>query len=263
MFPFIYIFGKAIGMYGICMMIGLCLSCFLAIRRGKRYGICADDIIIVTATAFGFAIACGVLLYAFVTYPVKALLFMLKNGDLGMENLGIVFYGGLIGGIFGAWVGTKIAKTGIATLVPAIVPFIPLGHAIGRIGCLMAGCCHGMEYDGIFAVHYPQSVLGLSPHQGYFPVQPLESVLNLAIFAILLRLADRVKRNADLLFAYLSMYASSRFVLEFFRGDEARGSFLHISTSQWISLGLLLSSSLFFCFSRREKAEIETEIPQV
>lgn len=255
MFPYFYIFGRPIAMYGVCMMVGLFLSAILAIRRGKKFGICADDIILVAAIAFGAAILCGAILYVFVTYPLDTILYLIKTGQMKGQNFGIVFYGGLIGGVLGAWIGAKMAKVRISDIVPVVVPFIPLGHGIGRIGCLMAGCCHGMEYDGFLAVYYPNSLAGLPPDQGYFPVQALECILNLVICGVLLCFAKRIKRNMDLLYAYLALYAVSRFGLEFLRGDEVRGIFLHLSTSQWISIGLLLVGIFGIFLPRTQKKD--------
>ena len=253
MHPYIRIFGRIIGTYGICMMIGIMLSAFLAIRRGKKLGVVQEDILIIAASAVGLALICGSLLYIFVTYPFSTLIAMIKSGDFASFRGGIVFYGGLIGGILGAILGSRIAKVRRADIVPAVVPFVPLGHAVGRVGCVMAGCCHGMEYDGIFALHYPHSMLGLNPEQGYFPVQLLESLMNLVICGALLFLAKRFRRNIDMLFAYLSMYALTRFILEYFRGDEARGIYLCFSLSQWISIGLMIVGVLGICLPKCKK----------
>ena len=136
----------------------------------------------------------------------------------------------------------------------SVVPFIPLGHGIGRVGCVMAGCCHGFPYEGPFALYYPNSVAGLSPDQGYFPVQPLEALINVGICLILLWYEKRMKRPGQLLFAYMGFYAVARFFLEMLRGDAVRGIWYSVSTSQIISLGLL-AVSLVGIFWRRKTAE--------
>ena len=241
MYPYINIFGRTIGTYGVCMMIAVLLCGWLAIRNGKKYDVRSEDIIIVGTASLGIGLLCGTLLYIFVTYPIATIVAMIKSGDFSFLQSGIVFYGGLIGGIAGAMIGTHIAKCKFSDVLISLVPFIPLGHAIGRVGCTMAGCCHGMEYDGFLAIHYPHSLLGLDPAQGYFPVQLMESAMNLVICGILLFAAKKTKRKENILFVYLSLYALARFVLEYFRGDEARGIYLGFSLSQWISIGLMLA----------------------
>lgn len=255
MYPFIHIFGRTIGTYGLCMMLGVFLAAFLAIRLGKKRGVLMEDILIVGATAMGCALVCGSLLYVFVTYPLSEIWAMIKSGEFKFLTSGIVFYGGLIGGILGALLGCRIAGCKLSSLESVVVPFIPLGHAIGRIGCIMAGCCHGMEYTGPLAIYYPHSVTGLSPEQGYFPVQGLEALLNVFVCLLLVWYERRKRRPMDMLFVYLGCYAVERFILELFRGDSIRGIYFGLSTSQWISVGLLAACAVHFLFLRRRAAK--------
>ena len=242
MFPYFYIGNRLFGTYGICMLIGFALAIFLASRRGKRYGLCFEDLMISVAFIFSFAMILGSLTYIFVTYSFAEIIAMIKQGDFSFGS-GIVFYGGLIGGILGCWVGLKVAKIKFYTIEQAAVPFISVGHAIGRVGCVMAGCCHGMEYDGPLALYYPNSVAGVSPDQGYFPVQLLEALINVVVICpLLLIIGNRTKKPTILLSAYLILYAITRFITELFRGDAIRGGFLGLSTSQWISVVLLLAA---------------------
>ncbi len=243
MFPIIEILGRKFGTYGLCMALGILLVGFLATRRGKRFHIDLADIAIVGAMAMLFALICGSLMYVFITYPLDVIWERVKAFDIEfLIGGGIVFFGGLLGCIPGAVIGIKIAKCKTFDLEQSVVPFIPLGHGIGRIGCLMGGCCHGMEYYGPLAVYYPENNLtGLDPNKGYFPVQPLETLVNVGICFLLLWRAKKAKRSFDLLFDYMGMYAISRFCLEMLRGDGIRGIYGGLSTSQWISIGLLVA----------------------
>ena len=162
---------------------------------------------------------------------------------------GLVFYGGLIGGIVGGILGIKVAKINTQLVERSVVPFLPIGHAIGRIGCLLAGCCTGKEYDGIFAIHYPSTVSELSAEQGYFPVQLLEAGINIIISITLIIYSKKQKPKYSILFLYLLLYSVMRFCLEFLRGDEIRGIYFGLSTSQCISILLLLVSFVYFSAS--------------
>ena len=71
------------------------------------------------------------------------------------------------------------------------------------------------------------------------PVQLLEAMIELLIFIILC--VRKKKITADgMLATYLIFYAIARFLLEFLRGDEVRGLFAGLSTSQYISLFILV-----------------------
>lgn len=251
MYPYVNIFGRVYGTYGLCIMLGFFLAGFLALRKGKPHGFVVEDLLIIAAVVLGSALLGGSLLYVFITYPLDYIWDCIRRGEFGFLASGIVFYGGLVGGFLGSFLGMRIAKCPLSLVERSVVPFIPLGHAIGRVGCVMGGCCHGFEYDGFCALYYPNSVAGLDPNQGYFPVQLLEGVINVIICLLLLVLDKRIKRKWNLLFAYLSMYAVSRFFLEMLRGDSIRGVWAGLSTSQYISLGLLVLSGIGVLWRRK------------
>ncbi len=258
MFPYIEIFGRTIGMYGVLMALGIFLAGFLTIRYYKKLGQPSEDVFIVGAIGIGIAIICGNLLYIGVTYPFSYILSQIKAGDFSFLGSGIVFYGGLIGGVVGAFLGFRVARCQAKLFIEAAVPYIPLGHAVGRIGCLMAGCCYGMEYDGPLAVYYTRSLLDVSPDQGYFPVQPLEGAINIVICCVLLILRKR-GRGETLLPMYLCMYSVSRFLLEFLRGDQHRGIYFGVSMSQWISLALFATGAVWVLLKTVLNRKCKTE----
>lgn len=255
MFPYFRVFDRVVGMYGVCIVLGVILVGFLAVRKSRQCDLLPEDIYIVGAFTIGFAMIFGNLLYVFVTYSLTDILQKIRMLDFSFLGSGIVFYGGLIGGIVGAFLGVRIAKCEMRAVISAIVPYVPLGHAVGRIGCLLAGCCYGMEYSGPLAVHYPNSLFGLPASQGYFPIQPLEALLNVGICWILLQQEKRGRNGYSILLFYLSMYGVSRFLLEFLRGDAHRGIYAGLSLSQWISIGLLVVSIAGIIMVRRESKE--------
>lgn len=241
MYPFFNIFGVNIPLYGICMLAGFFLVALFAYAKGKQFNIGVEDIVLIMAFIIGGAILFGQLFYLFVTYSAKGLWEMVSRGDFSfLKNSGIVFYGGLIGGIAGGILGKKIVKAEFKILELLFVPYIPLGHAIGRVGCFLAGCCYGVEYSGPLAVYYPNSIAGVSPDVGYFPVQLLEAVLDVVIFAALWKFCRKERKKFDVIYLYLALYSVMRFGTEYFRGDKIRGVYFGISTSQWISIGLIV-----------------------
>ncbi len=225
------------------MLLGFVTVFLLAFSKLKKRSVSIDDMFIVSACTLLIALIGASFLYAVVTYPVSFIIESLIKGNFEAFG-GLVFYDGLIGGVLGAILGIRIAKGKIKVFESAIVPFIPIGHAIGRIGCVMAGCCRGFEYNGVFALFYPGS------EQGYFPVQITEAVINVIIAVILICYSKKERKVYNILLLYLLLYAVSRFVLEFFRGDAVRGIFFGLSTSQWIAV-LLFAFSLV-CLSLRK-----------
>lgn len=144
-------------------------------------------------------------------------------------NGGIVFYGGMLGVLFGIIVLSKIRKEDTSELYNYFAPAIPLFHFFGRIGCFFGGCCYGVESSWGVPMAFDASTIR-------FPVQILESLCNLLIFICLL-VSERINSlKSHLLWIYLFLYSICRFILEFFRGDYERGIWGVFSTSQIISM---------------------------
>lgn len=248
MYPFINIFGKTVGSYGLCMLIGLFIVAIFGCLRAKKKSIPVENVIIILATALAFIILGGGLLYILVTYSFSEIVSFISNGDFSfITNSGIVFYGGLFGAVAGGLLGAKISKTTVSDICETMLPFVPFAHAVGRVGCFLAGCCRGMEYQGFCAVYYKNSIFGLSPNQGYFPVQLLEAFLNCLIGIVLLVFSKKTKQKVNVVFMYFLLYGAARFGLEYLRGDEIRGIYLGLSTSQWISICLVVCAVGYFC----------------
>lgn len=257
MYPFIDFFSRQIPTYGLCMVIAIFFVGGMALVSTEREAVSCEDILIVSAGAVLSGLLGGFLLYLCVTYSVSDILKMLRIGDYSFLRGGLVFYGALIGGVLGGLLCVRLTGASLLAVERCIVPYIPFGHAIGRIGCVLAGCCTGTPYDGPCALYYPNSLFGLDPDQGYFPVQLLEAVINIAIGVYLLWFRKRTEKKFELLISYLGLYGIARFFLEFLRGDRIRGFAGGFSTSQWVSL-LLLSICLVFriisrCAGKKEK----------
>lgn len=240
MHPFIYLFGQRIPTYGICLAVAVIVGVSYAIYRCKESSLVADDIFIFAACTVGMGMCGAKLLYILVSYGADEIIKEIQNGSYGfLKGGGLVFLGGVLLGIPGAFVSSALTKHSVKEFEKVVVPVLPLCHAIGRIGCLFAGCCYGIEYNGFMAIHYSNSIYGLPVSQGYFPTQILEALFNIVLF-ILLHFKSKKESDAyDLLFSYLFLYAFERFGTEMLRGDGIRGKWLLFSTSQWISIGLI------------------------
>jgi phosphatidylglycerol:prolipoprotein diacylglycerol transferase len=147
---------------------------------------------------------------------------------------GFVFYGGLLGAA-GFLLLYRILKFPWSSKsLWSLIPALTMGHAIGRLGCFLAGCCYGKETDWWWGVH----LHGADRH----PTQLLES-LGLFLLSWIMLKRPSSRQNLRL---YLVTYGGLRFVLEFLRGDIIRGSWSFLTPSQWISLGLLLVGLIFW-----------------
>lgn len=244
MLPYLTVFGIHIPMYGLLMAVGVALAFFVAWRRTKWLGLDGNDLLIVGACALGLGLLCGQLLFAFTAYTWSQIVEIVRAGQIGLIlNGGIVFYGGLIGGVLGGLLGCAIAKASFVDFLYAILPTVPLGHAVGRIGCFCAGCCYGCETTLPIGVVYTNPIGGAPTGVPLLPVQLIEALLNLILFAALMLYEKKYYGKHPRLYLaciYGIGYAIIRFVLEFMRYDSIRGFAMGLSTSQWISILILV-----------------------
>lgn len=214
----------------VCIGLGAALGIVWLRRKILQLRIRAITEYILSCTIF--VLINSKLLFAIAMIPsmekvtINEFLYYLWNG-------GIVFYGGLSGTILGIVIVSKYEQISASKVLNTIAPAFPLFHFFARIGCLLAGCCYGVECSwGVILADDPGIIR--------FPVQLVESICNLIIFIGLVFLEHR-KKNYEYHFKiYLSSYAFCRFILEFCRGDDVRGIWIGgFSTSQYISVFII------------------------
>lgn len=159
---------------------------------------------------------------------------------LSIVRAGGVFYGGLIAALAVAFWLVRRYGLSIWTTADLFAPGIALGHVIGRFGCLMAGCCYGrptsvpwaITFTNVAAAANVGTPLGVPLH----PTQLYDAGAELVILAVLLFTERKGRTFAGRTFwLYVLLYAISRFIIEFYRGDD-RGVILGVSTSQFVSI---------------------------
>jgi phosphatidylglycerol:prolipoprotein diacylglycerol transferase len=177
--------------------------------------------------------------------------------DLFMQRSGMVFHGALFGTALAVWLFTRKTKMPLWATFDTLAPSFALGHAFGRIGCFMTGCCYGKPCDLPWAVQFPETHGTHGAH--VHPTQIYESLLNLALYAGLAWMFRNRKFNGQVFAAYLMAYAVLRLAMEFFRADS-RGSlwFGTLTSGQSISIILLIAGgAMWYLLSTREKIEPE------
>lgn len=246
MYP--YLFGNEhIPMYGVCFVLGIVASTLLLLFyiRKRSPEVNKDD----SLYAACFALVGGILGAKLLSVLTNInVIIEYKIGIVDVIKNGFVFYGGLIGGFIGYFIYGKVYKIPVMALTDQGSQALPLGHAIGRLGCFCAGCCYGKETTSAIGVIYEHPSDPLTPvGVKLIPTQLIETCYCLLIFFVLLILNRKFKLKRGVSTSiYILAYGTCRFINEFFRNDAERGELFNLSTSQWISILLMLSIGLYW-----------------
>ena len=238
--------------YGLMIGIGIIAAYLLAERRAKELGLSPDAVFTITIWA-----ALGGILGAKILYLITMAGEIAANPEMLFREFatGFVVYGGIIGGIFSGWLCCRIHSLPFLRYFDLIMPSIALAQGFGRIGCLLAGCCYGMPWNGACGLTFVHSDFAPNGVK-LFPTQPLYSLLDFAHCALLVRLSKKFRVPGQTAALYLVLYSAGRFVMEYFRGDEIRGNVGILSTSQFIALFIFgAGCALWFLAPRLQKAE--------
>ena len=165
-------------------------------------------------------------------------IFMVRRG-------GLVFYGGWMGAIASGVIYSRKVKMPLWKFADAMAPSIALGYVLGRIGCLMNGCCFGRPTDLPWGICFPidHETRGVPVH----PTQLYDSLLSLALYLGLAWLYRRKRFDGQVFATYLVAYAVLRSFVETFRGDyPVRYLGGVITPAQLVSLLILSAGVLLF-----------------
>ncbi|MES2528297.1 MAG: prolipoprotein diacylglyceryl transferase family protein [Bdellovibrionota bacterium] len=168
------------------------------------------------------------------TVPQELSLSLVNESSFWLGG-GFVFYGGLLGGLLYLLILKGLKFPVNKEIVWSMVPALTLGHAVGRFGCFLAGCCYGKETDFFWGIH----LHGADRH----PTQLLEFFLLLGLSVYLLK---SKRKQIDLICVYLVAYGFIRLFMESLRGDLIRGYWGWLTPSQWISCLLIAAGAFIF-----------------
>lgn len=195
--------------YGFMLVVAFTLSSWLASQEAKKRQINPEVIF-----NFLFMVFVSGIIGARIFYVIENMGYYFKNPVeiVMLQYGGLAWFGGLIMGSISGVIYLRKKKLGVYSILDLVAPFIALGQALGRIGCLLNGCCFGKvsAYGIYFDVH--KTVL--------LPTQIYSAAILLGIFIILRVLQDSPRPAGMIFFLYLFLYSIKRFFIESLRADN-------------------------------------------
>jgi phosphatidylglycerol:prolipoprotein diacylglycerol transferase len=243
--------------YGMMMFVGFSSATWLASRRVRKIGQRPELI-------------WDMMMWALIPGLIGArLTYLLQNWDqvfagkqggqllvaaVALWDGGIVFYGGVMGGIVGIVMFSRRRNVSPVAMFDVIVPSLFVGEGFGRIGCFLYGCCFGRACNLPWAVQFPPDSLTFEKlvergtvqpdAAATIPLHPTQIYSSLAAFVLAGILAWFFRRRpfdgAVLALAWI-LYPINRYVLETLRDDEPGRLGTDFTFSQLMSIGLVIS----------------------
>ena len=266
MHPVLFQFGEfKLHSFGLLLIIAFGAGAWLAAKRAKRFQFDPSKV----ADLCFWTLLAGVL-GARVVYILQDLGHYLANPRelLTLQFQGLTSFGGLLFGIGAVALFSIRNKRSLLDVADLLAPSMLLGWAIGRIGCLLNGCCYGRICNEAYCVQAGDSI------NLHFPAQLIDSGLNLVFFIALLAI-ERIGLNKGQSFSLaLAFHGLARFIYEFFRAGTVEEVKMGIASSTYweglpfpiteaqVAAGTLvvIGMAMFFAFQRRGMIQQEIRV---
>ncbi|MFC1894711.1 prolipoprotein diacylglyceryl transferase [Candidatus Dependentiae bacterium] len=278
MYPrLLHIYGPVwIHSYGVMIAIGFALFLFLTHRHIKKLKLMSENIFF------------NMILVGLISGIIGGRLFFVISEWNNFSSNYLDFFYPWVGGfgVLGSIIAIlatvsiylKINKINILPIFDVVSIYAPLLQSISRLGCFFAGCCYGnkVNCDFIFAIKF-SSLNGLAPINVWLhPTQLYSAIASLGIFLImylsskyfydtsLIQKSKQcqsqlicLKKNGHLIFLYLILESTSRFFIDFWRGDRNLVNLnllnVNLSFSQITAICLFVFSFLSFILILKKK----------
>jgi phosphatidylglycerol---prolipoprotein diacylglyceryl transferase len=262
----IYAYGA---MLGLAFISGWYLGMYFANREGIPYKVTYNTyVIVIICSLIGARVA------HLITNPDTWGL-LHERGFFGAlfatKCEGLVAYGGYIGGVLSAWVYFRLKKLDFWSIVDCTTPSMVLGLGLTRIGCFLAGCCHGIPTNLPWGISFPpgspasyafldRALAARLPSPPVHPTQLYESLLGFVLFPLSIWALKRRKFTGQAFLLMVPLYAVGRFLLEFIRGDTDRGTVFGLSTSQFVGVVLIVAVIGLYLWRRNLGTPVPTPL---
>jgi phosphatidylglycerol:prolipoprotein diacylglycerol transferase len=249
--------------YGVLVATALIVGLFTVVRFARREGIDPErawslGLVGIFASIIGAKLLLLLNDWTFYSHNMRALF------SLDFLQSGGVFSGGLVASFLGGLFYALRHRMPVFKTMDVFAPAIALGHAIGRLGCLAAGCCFGkpttLPWGVTFTNPLAYQMVGTPLNIPLHPTQIYEFLVELGNFGLLAWLFRHKKFDGQIFGTYLFLYGIARYLLEFLRGDADRGSVFNglMTTTQLLSIFMVIAGGLLYLRMPRRQAQPAT-----
>lgn len=243
MYPVLFEIGPLrIYTYGLMMAIGILVAILVARKLAPKISVDPEKM-----TDMAMFAVLGGLVGAYVNYIISYDWSRFKADPLSVLrfwNEGLVFLGGLIGGLVFAIIFIRRQKWSFWEIADICAISVPLAYGFGRIGCFFAGCCYGETCELPWAITVPGQMVARHPTQLYSMLLGF----GLAAFAYFFRPKRRFAGQSFLF--YIFFYGLGRGIIEFFRIEPTVFG-TNLSVAQFTGILLMVVAVVLYPILRK------------
>jgi phosphatidylglycerol:prolipoprotein diacylglycerol transferase len=257
MFPKLHIGPLALPTYGLAVLVAFAVSVWIALRRAPKYGISKSEVV---DLAF-YPLLAGVV-GARLLFILQEFHHMSWKEVLSFRFEGLTSFGGLIGGFIAVVVVCKRRGYSLSSMLDLLFPPFLVGQAIGRVGCVLNGCCFGREcpQDLPWGMHFNNMA---EPHH---PAQLYESLILVGLFGLAVLLEKRKLPKGVLAAVSVFFAGLARFIYEFWRAgtieevkagvaSSTRIGSLPLTEAHLVALALMITGVIAYFICRKNSTD--------
>ncbi|MCM8816123.1 MAG: prolipoprotein diacylglyceryl transferase [Candidatus Omnitrophica bacterium] len=230
--------------YGVFVAMGVILTAFLFQREARKNGY-SDE---VSGKIIFYTVLAGIIgariahVFSYSHYYIRNPLeiIMIRNGGLAIQ-------GGILFGMIGLILAARKFGTDVMKVLDMVAKYLPLGQAIGRIGCFFHGCCYGRPSEKWFAIKFPFLEKSVYPTQIYYFIG------DIIIFSILYFFAKDKQNDGEITGWYFIFIGAFRYWIDQYRGDLIPGTLGFYPTQIYAILFFLIGALWIFRISLVKK----------
>jgi phosphatidylglycerol:prolipoprotein diacylglycerol transferase len=259
--PILFQFGGfTIYTYGVCVALCVISGVWLAAHSAPRYGL--PPLKIWNLGIYGILVA---LITSKLWLILSSWSYYAQNPhelfSAATLESGGAFYGGFLGGVVWTYGYARWEKLPLLPTFDVASPSVALGHAIGRVGCFMAGCCFGkpttLPWGITFTSEVAARISGTPLNVPLHPTQLYEAFAEFANFLFLYIVGRRWSVPGQVVGAYLILYGTERGLIEFVRDDPGRTPLFNgaMTLMQVVSVAMILAGLTLWSRALRQRTE--------
>jgi phosphatidylglycerol---prolipoprotein diacylglyceryl transferase len=200
--------------YGVMIVLAVIAAIGISLLEAKRKGVSQD-----TIWDIGLWAVIGGVIGARLLHVIDKWDYYFSHPEQLLNFAGLAVWGAVLGGGVAILIYCWVKKLAFWQIGDTVAPGAIMAQAIGRVGCIINGCCYGDTCELPIAVIYQNP--GSYAPQGVpiYPTQEFHLLWNLIGFAALWLLRKRVKPDGALFLIWLIFFGMGDYAIRFFRGD--------------------------------------------